>query len=119
LPEIYVKPASSDGGKWNVSNGVGNAPRWRGDSHELYYFSGSGKIMAVDIAAKGSAIVPGTPTSLFDYAGLANMGHPTLYSYAVTSDGQRFLISGMKDAGSTTAQQPIVVVMNWAEGLRK
>jgi hypothetical protein len=107
VPEIYIKAAFGDGGKWNVSNGVGNAPRWRGDGRELYYVNGNGKIMAVEISTKGAAVVPGTPTPLFDYSGLANLGHATLYSYAVSADGQRFLISGAKDSGATLVQQPI------------
>ena len=119
-PEIYVKPAVGEGGKWNVSNGVGNAPRWRGDSRELFYFGTGSRITAVSITPNGAAIVPGTPTPLFEYAGQANLGHPTLFSYAVTNDGQRFLVSGAKTSDTAAAaQQSIVVVVNWDAEMRK
>jgi len=118
VPEVYVKAATGDGGKWNVSNGVGNAPRWRGDSRELYYFGSGTKLIAVGLTPEGSALVPGAPTPLFDYAGQANLGHATLFSYAPTGDGQRFLISGANTA-SPAAQQSIVVVVNWDAEIRK
>ena len=116
-PEVYVRPAFSDTGKWNASSGTGNAPRWRGDGRELYFFA-NGKIMAVSVTPKGSAIVAGTPEPLFDYGGQANLGHPSLFSYAVTNDGQRFLISGANTI-TPAAQQSIVVVVNWDEGIGK
>jgi Tol biopolymer transport system component len=118
-PEVYVKPAFADTGKWNVSGGSGNAPRWRGDSREIFYISASGKMMAVAISVKGDALVPGTPAPLFDYVGIANIGHPSLYSWAVTADGQRFLLSNLAAGASAIVQEPIVVVLNWRSAIAK
>lgn len=53
---------------------------------------------------------------------VANLGRATLFSYAVSKDGQRFLISssGANEAKAAAAvTQPIVVAQNWAERLRK
>jgi hypothetical protein len=101
-----------------VSNGGGNAPRWRGDSKEIFY-AGSGKAWAVEVGVIGNALVPGTPIPLFDYIGTGSLGHPTHFSYAVTKDGQRFLITTRRSGSEGTAlQNPIVVVTNWREGIR-
>jgi Tol biopolymer transport system component len=118
VPEIYVQPASGTTGRWMVSNGGGNAPRWRGDSKEIFY-AGGGKIWAVEVEVVGTALVPGTPTPLFDYTGTANLGHQTHFSYAVTKDGQRFLTT-TRSTGKEgpSAQNSIVVVLNWRAGLR-
>lgn len=112
--EIYVQPASTRGGKWAISNGGGNAPRWRGDGRELYYVY-SGKMWAVEVTTTGSAFVPGTPRALFDYTGMtANLGHPSHFSYAVARDG-RFLVSSLRPgAAGAATESPIVVVLNWA-----
>ena len=118
--EVYVQPASLTGGKWAASIGGGNAPRWRGDSQELDHVA-NGKMWAVGVTTKGTAFVPGTPKPLFDYAGsTANLGHGPHYSYAVTKDGKRFLVSGFsRGATGGAAESPIVVVLNWVDGIKK
>ncbi len=118
--EIYVQPVSTGGGKWPVSNGGGNAPRWRGDSRELFYV-GRGKMNAVAVTTKGTAFVAGTPEALFDYVcATCNFGHSVHFSYAPSPNGQRFLISVSKSvAEGVVAQSPIVVVINWLEGIKK
>jgi eukaryotic-like serine/threonine-protein kinase len=118
--EIYVQPASTGGGKWAVSNGGGNAPRWRGDSRELFYV-GRGKLNAIPVTTKGTAFVAGTAEALFDYdGGSSNFGHTVHFSYAPSPNGQRFLISAPKSvAGDVATRSPIVVVINWLEGIKK
>ena len=49
--EVYVRSFSMNsagtaveaGGKWQISNGYGRQPRWRGDGRELYYRSRDGQ----------------------------------------------------------------------------
>jgi Tol biopolymer transport system component len=92
--EIYVKPFPTGSGEVHVSKDGGVFARWRGDGKELYYLSGmsSGQMMAVDISVNGSKLQAGAPHALFD-SGYLNLNHPTNYHvFAVTRDGQRFLI---------------------------
>ena len=76
----------------SVENGV--FPRWRGDSREIYYESAAsfGMIMAVAVTPTADSIEAAKPQPLFD-SDYINFGHPSNYhTFAVSSDGQRFLI---------------------------
>ncbi len=70
---------------------------------------------------KGTSFVPAAPTALFDYIGVTqNLGHTAHFSYAVARDGQRFLISGLRSGATSPAtSSPIVVVINWLDGIRR
>jgi eukaryotic-like serine/threonine-protein kinase len=119
--EIYVIPFPSGEGKWQISNNGGNFPRWRRDSRELFYKS-VGKVFAVEITANGSKLTPGTPKELFD-AGLVPLNHPgggPYHSYAVSNDGQRFLVTQpVSPVVSDPAASPIAVVLNWTSAIKK
>jgi Tol biopolymer transport system component len=116
--ELYVRPATATGGQWPISTGGGGSPRWRGDSKELFYVS-RGKMWAVEVMTNGDAFVPGTQTDLFDNIGFPP--HNDSYApWAVSSDGQRFLIPRREsDTATEIAPNPIVVVHNWAAGIKK
>jgi Tol biopolymer transport system component len=96
-PQIYVKPFPSGPGKWQVSTAGGLWPRWRGDGAELYFMlpgnrNSRGSMMAVEIQVTGTSIQPGVPRALFE-SGYFSLGHTNSYHhYAVSPDGQRFLI---------------------------
>ena len=121
-PEIYVRPfpaAAGGGGQWMISNGGGTQPRWRRDGKELFYFSGEGTLMSVEVAT--SAVFKASiPKRLFDTRILAGdtpvlFGSPALY-WDVASDGKRFLIN---TATAESGSEPITVVQNWTAGLKK
>lgn len=82
----------------------------------------NGKLMAVEVRAGGSSFERGTPKELFD-SGYLNLPHERsgpYHTYAVSADGQRFLIprSPLLDAESA-GSRPIAVVLNWEVGLKK
>ena len=61
----------------------------------------------------GAAFETGVPKPLFRFAGAG--GGSGYHNYAVSSDGQRFLV-----AGSTSEKSvPMTVVLNWQAGLKK
>jgi eukaryotic-like serine/threonine-protein kinase len=114
--EIYVTSFPDAHGKWQVSNGGGDQPRWRGDGKELFYLSADGKIVAVPVK-EGANFNSGAPVALFQ----ANPRQPVATSehvvYDVTQDGQRFLINTYVKNGVI---QPMTVVLNWdAEAKKK
>ena len=117
--EIYVQPFRSGAGKSTISTGGGIAPRWRGDGRELFYLTAQGsRLLAVDIRADGSKLEAGTPKQLFETA-IVNSGHPAPYHpYAVSADGQRFLIPLPVSMGDEDAA-PVVVVTNWLAAIKK
>ena len=76
-------------GTRRVSAAGGCAPQWRSDGKELFYLGPHGSVMSVDIRA-GSDLEFGTPRQLFQPA-MADPGF-CLARYAVTGNGQKFLV---------------------------
>ncbi len=107
--EVFVQPFPATGAKWQVSTNGGVIPMWRGDGRELFYINDEQILMAVSV--KPAAVFePGKPTPLFESA--AN----STQRYAVTGDGQRFLIATpVEEARSQSA----TVVVNWAASIKK
>ena len=118
--DIYVQPYPPTGRKWLVSTGGGVEPRWRADGKELYYVSRvPTKLMAVDVKAQGVDFEPGVPRALFSTPGIRANGPGVASingSYAVSGDGQKFLVSLVPVALDAT---PLTVVLNWTAGLKK
>ena len=121
--EIHVRPFPSGSGHWQLTTtGSGNySVRWRGDSKEIYYISAdsSSKLMAIPVTASGTTFQADAPKALFEsrYIGI---GHtPGYHDFAVSPDGQRFLIpvpSASLNISSVTP--PIDVIVNWTTLLR-
>jgi hypothetical protein len=94
----------------------GEQPRWRGDGKELFYLGPDRRMMAVEVRTTGGKFEAGLPTALFPTRAIA-VGSGLLFSvYAVTADGQNFLIIM---EGEEALLQPATVVVNWAAGLKK
>ena len=96
------------GSKWQVSSEGGSWPRFRRDGKELFYLAANGKLMAVEVKANTSGLEFSAPKPLFET-------HST-DRYAVTADGQRFLIS--KPVEESTSG-PITVILNWTAEAKK
>ena len=111
--EVYVQSFPEGGGKQQVSTGGGAYPRWRQDGRELFYYAGDGKLMAVQVRS-GVSFEVGAAAPLFEFR--AGTLLTNLAPYAVTADGQRFLINAVVD---TEPSAPLTVVVNWAADLKK
>jgi Tol biopolymer transport system component len=111
--EVYVQRFSGGGGKRQVSNGGGGGPRWSHNGGELFYYAADGMLMAAPVRI-GESLKMDAPVSLFEFrAGVVQ----TRYApYAVTADGQRFLINEIVD---TEPNAPLTVFTNWAAGVKK
>ena len=97
-----------------VSINGGSLPRWRQDGKELFYVAPDNKLMAVSVKTNGNNFEAGSPNPLFE----VRLSAPVTggASYAVTRDGQRFLMNVVVDEASPS---PIVVVENWPAVLKK
>ena len=110
--DVYVQPFPATGGKHQVSRGGGSHPVWRADGKELFYIGVDRTMMAVPIDATGQ-FSAGVPQALFP------TGAPTISNgqvYAVTKDGQRFLVNARPPASSVA---PLTVVVNWTTAIQK
>ena len=113
VAEVYVTSFPDQKGKWQISQGGGTEPRWRGDGNEIYFLNSRNAVMASDVTTAGS-FQAGTPHELFQI--------PVFYSnnewaYDVSPDGQRFLV--VLPPARQTATFPITLVTNWAAGLMR
>ena len=132
----------------SVNGGV--FPRWRRDGKQLYFMSlvSLGAMMASDIRVSGASVEREVPRTLFQsvYLSSAHAGGQQ-HSYAVSADGQRFLIPQFENVGvfgrgrggtlaavtavlpvvmadrhaasapTSQAGAPITVVLNWTAAL--
>ncbi len=111
--QVYVQPFPPTGEKRTISPNGGSEPRWRRDGNELFYLASSNELMSVSIPG-GNAFDAGVPKVLFDTR-VPLTGNPYRSNYAVTANGQRFLINTrIEDAPS-----PINVILNWTALLEK
>lgn len=112
--EVYVQPFPATGEIWKVSSRGGAQPRWRRDGKEMFYRTSDGKLMAVQVKA-APKFEAGVPRMLFQ-AG-ADPLYPNLGTgYAVTPDGQRFLINSAIDESRAS---PITIFVNWTAALKR
>ena len=114
--EVYLEPFRRRGERVRVSPNGGGQPRWRGDGKELFYLSPDGRLMAVDVREGTSGLAVGIPTVLVAAADLrAVVQGPDYDDYAVTADGQRFLVKRPAGEGQ---RQRIHVVLDWPSRLK-
>jgi serine/threonine protein kinase len=113
--EIYVTSFPDARGKWQVSNGGGDQPKWRGDGKELFYLSPEGKIMATSVTT-GANFDAGPSTVLFQANPREGLATSEQVSYDISKDGQKFLINTQQKQGDA---MPMSVVLNWSAKLNK
>ena len=107
--EVFVASFPSLVGKRQVSSDGGSYPRWSRDGRELYFRAGQ-VLMAVPVQP-GTSLAFGAPKPLFQWRSYTN----TSYSYAPSSDRNRFLILGQAE-GNEVPQ--VTVVTNWSAELK-
>ena len=111
-PNVYVQPFLRTGGKYPVSRDGGYQPRWRSDGKELFYFALDGTMMTVPVDATGE-FRAGAPQPLFRMGAMANSYRQ---QFAVTKDGQRFLVNAPSQQSSGPQ---LTVVVNWIATIQK
>ncbi len=94
-----------------VSTNGGGQPQWRSDGKELFYLALDGSMMSVEIAEEPLRV--GIPKKLFQTVLVVA---PSIDQYAVTRDGQRFLILNPGEAVNISS---LNIVLNWFEELKQ
>jgi len=116
--DIFVVPFPNVAdGKWQVSSGGGAEPHWSPDGHTLFYLD-SESLMEMAVGdGDGVQFSHGLATAVLDRGRyLYNASPPR--SYAVSPDGQRFLLLKPGQSASTVAPQ-VIVITNWVEELKR
>ena len=105
--EVYVRGLGETPGKWQISRGGGMQPVWRGDGRELFYVSLDGVLTAVNIGGDRT-LTASAPQPLFQTT-LPIVLAPFRTAYAVSADGQRFLLNSLRPNPQLSA---ITIVLN-------
>jgi hypothetical protein len=108
--EVYVASFPGPGGKWQVSTAGGAMPRWRRDGRELFYLAPDNTVMSVGVDGRSSGFQIDEAVPLFRAPLPPQVG----YQYAVSADGQRFLLNTAAEAAA-----PVAVVYGWTALLKK
>jgi Tol biopolymer transport system component len=108
--EVMIAPFPAFAPRRQLSVAGGAQPRWRADSRELFFVAPDQQMMAVAIAP-GDVLEAGPVRALFrtNAAVLSDQ----IFNYAVTPDGQRFLLREPVDGSAASAVEPLYVVRNW------
>jgi Tol biopolymer transport system component len=109
--QIYVQSFPKPTGKWQISANGGSQPRWRRDGKELFYVAPDRKLIAVTVKT-GPTFEAEAPRVLFETTLPAVAPRQT---YAVSADGQRFLLNAPVD----TESPPMTIVLNWTGLLKR
>jgi eukaryotic-like serine/threonine-protein kinase len=111
--EVYVQSFPAAGGKWQVSTDGGDQAQWRADGKELFFLGLDRKLRAVAVKT-GRGFEPGAQRVLFEARTAVPAGLASRASYAVSGDGQRFLVDEIVSDGGRI---PITVVLDWTKDL--
>jgi eukaryotic-like serine/threonine-protein kinase len=100
--EVYIASFPGFSGKQQVSVAGGVQPHWRRDGRELFYMALDGRVMSVAIRTTPRLEID-TPNALFTTNLVPAPGWP---EYAVSPDGQRFLVM-------ESSRQFFTVLQHW------
>ncbi|HXO41684.1 MAG TPA: protein kinase [Thermoanaerobaculia bacterium] len=111
--EVYVQTFPAAGGKWQISTDGGDQAQWRADGKELFFLGLDRKLRAVAVKTD-HGFEPGMQRVLFEARTTVPAGLASRASYAVSGDGQRFLVDKVVSDGGRI---PITVVLDWTRDL--
>lgn len=89
-----------------ISRDGGSHPEWSRDGKQLYYLAADKRIMAVAVDTSHERLTSGVPRALFQ----SDIVNDFRARFAVTSDGQLFLIPSAAGQGGPAVA---TVVVNW------
>jgi Tol biopolymer transport system component len=98
--QVYVQSFPPSGVRVQVSVSGGDAPRWRGDSRELFFVDRDRNILASTFTLRGGEPELSKPSVILENVSA---------DYVVLSDGNTFYAS----LGRSETPTPIYVVTNW------
>jgi len=110
--ELYVRPSSLQGGKWQVSgNGIEFYFCWQHDGRALCYVSSDGKLTSVEVDGSGSTFTVGSAKSIFDAGQMAIQD-----VFDISRDARTFLVLTKPARPSATNLE---LVINWDKDIRR
>jgi hypothetical protein len=110
--QVYVRQFPDGQRRWQVSTDGGFEPKWRGDGREVFFIGADQQMMSVSVTPNADRFDASRPTPLFrtTVLGAPYQNGVVRNEYAVTRDGERFLIN--EPTGGSAAYS-IRVLVNW------
>jgi serine/threonine-protein kinase len=87
--EVYVRRFPRPGGKWQISTGGGQTPKWSRSSKELFYRTPDNRIMVASYTASGDSFQPNRPQLWSPGQFTERLGEP---NFDLHPDGKRFAV---------------------------
>jgi eukaryotic-like serine/threonine-protein kinase len=112
VPEVFVESLPAGQGKWQISAGGGDYPRWTGDGKEILYLRPDGTLMSVQVRAGPHALVFGSKSALFTTR-VPRTTFRGSFPYDVAPDGRILALARSADVG----RSHLTLVLNWAAAL--
>ncbi|HYV20182.1 MAG TPA: protein kinase [Verrucomicrobiae bacterium] len=110
--EVYVRPSSGEGSRWQVSAQGGEFARWSKDGATIFYMERNKAAWRVPVRAVGGSLEVGRPEKMFDLV-------PGLQGdWDVAADGKRFLIIQSEVATLAGNRNMVKIAFNWFEDLK-
>ena len=115
--ESYVRPFPGPGGKWQVSIGGGNYPKWSRNGKELFYETPGSRIMVVTYTASGDSFHADKPQlwspSQFTERGAGNN------NFDLPPDGKRFAVLKAPGTEQTAAVNHVSFIFNFFDEISR
>jgi Tol biopolymer transport system component len=115
--EVYVRPFPGPGGKWQISTGGGEHPKWSRNGKELFYRAEDSKIMVVTYTAPGDSFHADKP-QLWSPSQFTDRGSGIL-NFDLHPDGKRFAVLKAPGTEQAAAVNKVSIVLNWFEELKR
>jgi len=112
--EVWVRPLSGQGGRWQISSEGGSEPIWSKDGTQLFYRQ-AGQVWVAEIR-KAGGFDAGRARLLFEQRAFAG-GNP-IRGWDTWPEGQRFLMVKL-DQRKPTPVTEMVLIQNWLEELKR
>jgi Tol biopolymer transport system component len=113
-PEIYVQPFPDLQSRWQISTEGGLSPIWSATGKEVFYRR-QHAVLSVPVETRGDTFRYGNSTVLFEHSYVEEDDQRTGRSYAVSPDGQRFLM--MRETARPGRE--IILIRNWASEIER
>ncbi|HEX7793488.1 MAG TPA: protein kinase [Vicinamibacterales bacterium] len=116
--EVYVRPFPGPGGKWQISNGDADDPRWSRTKHEMFFLAAAtSRVMRSVYTVEGDSFRAEKPTQWSDVA-LGARPRPPSRDLDIHPDGQRFVIATGAQ-GSNSNLDKVVLTLNFFDELKR
>jgi len=118
-PEVFVRPLSGSGGKWQVSNAGGWMPQWSRNGKELFFRAlDETRILVATYRATGESFQADKP-ALWSEGRFTGRG--TNRNFDLAPDGKRFVVlkAPESEAAGNNRIDKFVIILNAFEELRR